>query len=715
MAITAGASAGPEHVLPSGATHFVVSSRDRFGRLRVFAAPGDLGLRNGAVTAIVRRKTGVLVDFWPNKPARPTVAQLGEMALIDGLWQLETQLVRGKSSHSVRVAAVRHEGEHIVVEGRSEVDGAIFGVATTFVLARGRAEIELDTRVTYERGSAPLEVSVHDVVRWGNADCFAEGHGRLPAAFKGRTRSIGRKGASGDLVFRAAPGASFDLDFQTEHAGLRPPLDVGHGVATLAPGATLRVRRTLAYAPVAMPAVPPPTAAPASVEIHLVDEKGRPLPGKLTFSGVKGSKNPDFGPDGDESGADRFVWTGSGTVRRRLPPGSYDVLATSGIERDAARFPVTLGPAEHRVLRAVLPRVIDTPGVITADLHLHQAPSVDADISLRARIISVAAEGVELAAATDHYAVTDFGPTVRALQRSGALVRPVSTFVGSEVSTTGSPRFGHFNVFPVKLGAQVQYEDTTPKRLFAEMRNVSPEGIIQVNHPRWDRIGYFRYFDMDEKTARVPPERAAQYAADFDALEVYNGVDLEDEKAIFEVFRDWLHLLALGHRYTATGNSDSHDLFFVDPGLPRNFITYREGGDDDTDALAPAEAVIAAIRGGRVVVSSGPVIDARVGGVGPGGVTKLATGRALLAVRVRAAPWVDVRHLEVYIGGSDQPAVRRAIAPSTQVTRFEAEIPLPVAPPTFVVVLARGERPLENVHARGALPFGFTNPLWITR
>src|SRR5690606_10816866 len=216
---------------------------------------------------------------------------------------------------------------------------------------------------------------------------------------------------------------------------------------------------------------------------------------------------------------------------------------------------------------------IATPGVLSADLHLHQVPSVDADVALSTRVLSVAAEGVELAVASDHYAITDLKPTVAALPRSVKLPSDVLTMVGTEVSTVGN-RFGHFNVFPIAPSASIDYEDTTARPLFAAMRRAAPDGIIQVNHPRLRGIGYFGAFAVDPSTGLVPEAQASSYVADFDALEVFNGLDAWSEPRVRIILMDYLRQLGLGRRYTATGNSDSHKLFYIDPGIPRNLIRY---------------------------------------------------------------------------------------------------------------------------------------------
>jgi hypothetical protein len=387
-------------------------------------------------------------------------------------------------------------------------------------------------------------------------------------------------------------------------------------------------------------------------------------------------------------------------------------MATSGIERDAAHWEVDLRRGDQLALSGALPRVIATPGVIAADLHLHQAPSVDADLALSTRVISIAAEGLELAVSSDHFGVTDLGPTVEALRRSGTLTRPLSTLVGTEVSPVGN-ELGHFNVFPLAVSAQIPYQNVSPSELFQSMRRAAPRGIIQVNHPRLHQLGYFDRFELDPRTGRVPERHAAEFQTDFDALEVYNGMEAWSQPRIRRVLYDWLHLLGRGQRSTATGGSDAHKLFFVDPGLPRNFIRYGAAGSDAADAEAAPAAVIDAIRAGRVMVSSGPILDVDVNGIGPGGTSRGGGSLRQLRIRVRAAPWIDVSDVEVLLGGGAQRVRWIAVPPSRAVDRLDRSIPIAVHRKTFVVVLAMGRRELANVHLPGVKPLAFTNPVWL--
>jgi len=327
-------------------------------------------------------------------------------------------------------------------------------------------------------------------------------------------------------------------------------------------------------------------------------------------------------------------------------------------------------------------------------------------------VISVAAEGVEFAIPTDHYVVTDLSPSIAALTSSGLLASRVLTVPGSEISTVGH-RFGHFNLYPMQPGQQITYENTTPRRMFAEMRRASPEGVLQVNHPRWHDLGYFSRYKLDPKSARVPPQFKDEYDPDFDAIEIFNGVDATSEPKIRLVLLDWMHLLGQGYRYTATGNSDSHKLFYMDPGLPRNLVRWGSARSDAEDLDADPLAVVRAIRDGHVTVTSGPILDVDILGKGPGQTLRYQGKHVPLRVRVRAAPWIDVTEVEVLLGPQGRRVRWLPVKSSTAVLRLDSVVDLTVQGKTFVVVVAKGRRELPNVFLPKVRPYAFTNPIWL--
>jgi hypothetical protein len=681
-----------------------LSVADIGDRLRVTAKPGDPKLQNAHATAAVRLRDGWLTEFWPNRLRLPTEPQLGTTSQIDALWQVYPCVKRGRDWHAIVASSVRREGDAIVTEGSASVDKLEYRARTELRLDPQSATIVLTTTFSVA-GKPAHSVSFGDSVRWGNVQYVVEGQPKALSKFRGKAGWIGRHGALGDLLLRRRDAAPMLLEFEEKDVGFAGPIYATYWTGV--PDEPFTVTRALSFE--ALPRLPaPPAFVPARLEIAVQDESGRPLAAKVKLDRADRA-TPVFDRDGDITGANRFMWTGNGRLTRELEPGPYRLLISAGIERELFEQRVALEPGQSANVEARLARVLHTPGWLAADLHLHQAPSVDADVSLADRVISIAAEGVEFAVATDHYAVTDLGPTTRWLTERGVLAVPLQTVPGIEVSTVGR-RFGHFNVFPMRAEASLFAEDTTPDELFPRARRAAPGGVLQVNHPRWEpHLGYFTYYDLDPETGE--PRRAG-YNATFDTVEVYNGADAYDLRRVERVFDEWLRLLGRGHRYAATGSSDSHKLAFLDPGLPRTMVHYGTSAGDERDALAPTQAVIAAIKRGHSIVTSGPMIDVSIDGQGPGNSVHASDGEVKLDLRVRAASWVDVREVSVLEGGSGRVLFRRQLPPSSGLERLVAQPTLRVTPPTFLVVVARGHRPLPNA-AQVVRPFAFTNPIWV--
>jgi hypothetical protein len=681
-------------------------STDIGDRLRVFAKAGDYKLENQLVTAVVRRKDGWLTEFWQNRARLPTAPQLGTVTDIDGLWQVHPIVfdTRDRSSAPFVAHRVIMLEQAVEAEYTAELGGLTYRARTAFRLATDAPRLELETRFSVDGGQAPSQIGFGDAVKWGNVAYWVEGAGRPRSKLSAPARWIGRRGAGGDLLLES-PEPMW-IDYEARASGFQPTIHAVYHRGGIKAGTIVSARRAFSYR--ALPITAARQLPQGMLDVEVTDEARRPLAAKLRFERL-GHKDPPFDDDGGLEGAERFAWTGNGQLQRELGPGTYRVLVSSGVERDVASFDVVI-VANRTTRREVrLPRVVATPGWVGCDLHLHQAPSVDADISLPARVVSVAAEGVEFAVATDHYVVTDLAPTVRWLRDKGILSTPLTTVVGSEVSTLGN-RFGHFNVFPLKTGDNVVYQDTTPGELFRDARRKSPGGVLQVNHPRWEaNLGYFTRFGIDDATGAMS---VPGYDPRFDTIEVYNGDDAHDLDRVRRVLVDWLHLLGRGQRYAATGSSDSHKLAFLDPGLPRTLVRHGGVADDARDVAAPVPAVLAAIKAGRSIVTSGPILDVAIAGAGPGETARVSGGRATLRVAVRAAPWIDVRRVEVLEGGNGTRIKLWQIARKRAVERLNATLEIPVTQPTFVVITAEGDDSLPNA-SRPTRPFGFSNPIWI--
>ena len=514
--------------------------------------------------------------------------------------------------------------------------------------------------------------------------------GQLPAGALPATVEASLPVGGPLLVVRAAANGRFEL-----------PLPAGaYRVAARSPGGAdiheVTVEEGRAIELVEL--LPP---RPGFLRFHVRDSEGRQLPARLVVRGVWPTRDPNFGPHHLASGSGNVVYAAEGRGEVPLPGGRFVVTATHGPEYGIAEHRLKVVAGQGRSVRFTLDREVDTMGWVATELHLHAAPSPDSEISLVDRVISLLAEGVEIAVATDHNHVSDYSDSVESL-RARALLTAIP---GIEV-TTAHPHWGHFNVYPYPLeAAPPLMEGLSPAELFPLLRKQAPDGLIQVNHPRMGEIGYFNQTELDLRRG----VGGVGYSPDFDAIEIWNGMDIGKGEALSRNLADWFALLNLGMRYTATGSSDSHRLLYQWAGYPR---TYVRVADDRPEAVDAAE-ISRALRQGRALVTSGPFLEVRINGAGPGELAAAAHGMANVQISVRAAAWVDVRRVELVVNG--RVAKAHSLRDSGRAgERAVIKWDLEVEEDAWMVVVARGERTLDVVlpYSKG-VPAAFTNPVFV--
>jgi hypothetical protein len=407
-------------------------------------------------------------------------------------------------------------------------------------------------------------------------------------------------------------------------------------------------------------------------------------------------------------------------------PGRYRVVASRGPEFALAEETIAVESGKTSPLMLTFSRVLDTRGFIGCDLHQHSAPSADSGVSMRERVLSNAAEGVECAVASEHNAIVDMTPLVRE-----AKLEPFfRSIIGDELTSDASREpFGHFNAFPLQVdpgdarGGAFPVRDRTAKEAIDAIRAVPGEHVIQVNHPRTGRTGYF---DQSHFDATTGAGTAPGYDARFDAVEVWSGRYVKERT---QVLADLEALLRASHPVTPTANTDNHAIFGTEAGYPR---TYVRVVDDDPARLDPAD-LVAGLRARRdVVLTNGPFVTMRLGAIEQGGLATLPKRGATLLVHVERAPWVDVSELVLRVGGVSQTIPLAGKLGSSGAIIDDVEVHLSrsssgaaikskglhalVSNDTFVIAEVRGQRPLEPVltgDAAGILPFAMTAPLWI--
>jgi len=467
---------------------------------------------------------------------------------------------------------------------------------------------------------------------------------------------------------------------------------------------------------------------PARIFVRIVDRNGVELPAKATAVAryapeFAGMRTPEFLFDleaGEEFRSTDVVdddpsdpstleyieavgFTANGTAELLVRPGEYEVVSSRGPEYNLARSTVRVRAAETATVVHQIDRVVDTRGWMAMDSHIHSKQSIDSGMDLDERVISVAAEGVEIAVATDHNFITDYAPYVARNNLNPWL----HSIIGLEMTTLES---GHFNGFPLRyLVSEVtkgafDWARRPPQSLFDELRglgSLSPEQtIIQLNHPRDDLLGYYEQYARDALTHNQKPTGfidrfitpsgpafldnlgRTTFSFDYDAIELLNGklfwevrhyrvpeqlppgelppdemipptgsilVEDDGDVAFPGVVDDWFNLLNLGYRYIGLGTGDSHS-GFDEAG---QFRTMVYTGTDQPMGISD-RTVIEALRSRRAVATNGPLVDFWIDDPVSGAMGQTTTttaGSVTLTYRLTSAPWISVGRVNVYRNG----------------------------------------------------------------
>ncbi len=439
------------------------------------------------------------------------------------------------------------------------------------------------------------------------------------------------------------------------------------------------------------------------------------LPARLTFFGTDGTATPDFGPNFIAEGAENYVFTATGKGTRTVPPGTYRVYASRGIEYDVEAKEIVVPEQKPVKLTFTLKRSVDTKGWISADFHMHCSNSFDSAVSLEDRIISCVAEGVEFAVISDHDFVTDPMPAIRRL----GLERWIAGAAGVEITTRG---MGHYNSFPLipdptKPGnGTIVWQNKTPEQIFAEARSLPTRPLLIVNHPRFSTIAYFTPYGFDPNTCTATKPG---FSLDFDAMELCNGKAQTDLDILL---RDWFGLLNHGYKIAATAGSDSHTLTHDEVGYARNFVFV---GTDEPIKVKP-EMVVQAVRECKVVVSLGPFVTFTAEGQPIGSLVSKPKGDISLDIHVQAPNWVSVTEVELVANGI---AVKRWTLDGGREkgSPFNWRATAKVRPKrdTWYSVIVKGVagslepilRPFRTFEGETfkVVPFAITNPIWVDR
>ncbi len=435
--------------------------------------------------------------------------------------------------------------------------------------------------------------------------------------------------------------------------------------------------------------VPVVASGEGRLAVSTNDANGIEIPARYRVEGVGSTPDPDFGPTSFAIGGNRAHATGPITLL--LPPGTYDVSVTAGPAWSLRAERVEVlerqpGDDEVQAFDSTLTQVVPTDGWRLCDFHQHAAYSADSAVPPIDGIIASVAEGLDCIATTDHDAVADWTAD---LEASGLADR-VLWLPGVEVT---SEVVGHFNVFPwdPALGVPDHF-DKSAAEVATLLRATAPDAVVQINHPRWGRIGMWDIVGIDDRTGllRDADDEGAPTGAtyDVDAVEVLNGTDTTEAE---EVLASWLRMVDAGKEATILGNSDSHSLVDQPRGSARTWVHV---GDD-----ASVDAVVSNLRERRrATATTGPFLDIEAA---PSSVDHK------VVVTMRAPAWMPVDTVEL-LGGdpvgnaawslgtwtAGSPGLQETVEGGLRTWRIETHISADGSD-GWVIAIARGDAPME--------------------
>ena len=577
-----------------------------------------------------------------------------------------------------KCATTDHAHAQLVVGGPG-LDGVVAAVERT----RGNTQREITGTVT--RGGVPAPgVRVHAIDTTGMD------------AYLTRTTTD----ANGEFTLHVPTGANVRLDTFKRGDAL--------GTTTVGSGTTGTIE------------------LPATGSIHVVaTENSAPVPVRVQVVPAEGQTIPSvpsqYGEDSIASGRLHIEYAVTGDITLPAPPGKWTVIVSRGYEYELVQQTVTVAANATVTVDAALDHSVDTTGVQCGDFHIHTWRSNDSGDRSLTKVAQAVADGLEIPVRSDHEWVGDFSAEVAQLGVAAW------AFTISSIEMTSFEVWGHMGVvpltpdptqvnngapkwqtFPTAARPDTPFATLSPPDVFDTVRARPEAPVVIINHPHSGK-NYFPYVGYDPATGTA--SAVSDWDTKFTLIEIFNDSDwLANRTGTVD---DWLGMLRAGRKVFAVGSSDSHGIASSPVGYPRTCLAL---GTDDPRALT-ANQVRDTLAAGHGFVSGGIYVTAALGTAKPGDTTTGAGSPQTVDVTVQAATWIDVTAIEVVVDGQTVDTI--PIMPSdadhqNPVIRWRGQIPVNVrAAGGFVVIAAYGTQPLEPVHP-GRIPFGMTNPIFVT-
>ncbi|WP_299083671.1 CehA/McbA family metallohydrolase [uncultured Paraglaciecola sp.] len=269
-----------------------------------------------------------------------------------------------------------------------------------------------------------------------------------------------------------------------------------------------------------------------------------------------------------------------GKAKFTLAPGDYQLKISSGAGFVAQPQLLEVKVAANKTTQLHSEILVATyptqQGWYSADLH-HHADVLEGSTPPEYLVRSQLAAGLNVTFVSDHDSTKNHKVIKTLSDKRGVPFVP---------SIEISPSWGHFNAFPIDIGAQLSVDPGIDdiQSIIKDARRMGATAIAS-NHP-FIPYGYFSSL----KKGTVP----SGFYPSFDLIEINAGVDYA--KTLEKARKFW----SQGLPYYYTAGTDTHDVWNETSGLNRMFVY--------TASKPNAKAFALAMKSGRSYVSFGPII-----------------------------------------------------------------------------------------------------------
>lgn len=375
----------------------------------------------------------------------------------------------------------------------------------------------------------------------------------------------------------------------------------------------------------------------SSIDLEIADESGKPMPGHVTIINAQRTLQSFATNKGRYAARPGSIYSATGKFKLYLPAGKYTVFADRGFEYGVDSVVVDLKAGDSLQKRMIVKREVNTDGWVACDTHVHtETYSQHGDATDRERVITLAAQGVELPVITDHNQHINLTAVAKRLE----VDRYMTLVTGNEVTS----RVGHFNVFPIDSTESVK-SSTAPDwaALRLSIEKYRRPKVVILNHAR-DIHNNFRPHDPSRFLA-IAGQRMDGEPIFASGMEIINSGSQQSEW--MQLISDWMHLLNGGHELTPVGSSDSHDVsrFIVGQGR-----TYIRANDSSPHAINIHE-VVDHFLAGKVMVSCGLLTSVKINGTfGPGEFVP-TSDEVIADIEVSGPSWSKADKITLYVNG----------------------------------------------------------------